>query len=286
MEAAQEPTPVLLFSHGTPMMLGEESNSRVAWERLGDEARRRGIKRIVIMGAHWVCGGDGVEVNMNTNGKKCPVGGVSDSRWLPYKLNADIDGGERVMRMLNEAGIKATPNYKWDWIHDTFNVLIRMFPRHIPPPTVVVSLNGFFDPQFHGRVGAALRPLRYEDTLIISTAGTVHNLFRAHWWDPMMHLDNRSQKTPPPDWAMEFRQLFEDAVLRNRGPHLRMALTRQMKHPRYREAHGTDEHYLANVFAGGAAGAEEDLDTNNYKLVEDWEYGNLASTQFQLGDWE
>ncbi|KAF5614088.1 dioxygenase [Fusarium sp. NRRL 25303] len=287
MAVSKFPMPVFLFSHGTPMMLGEDSNSRVIWEQVGAEARKRGVKRIVIMGAHWVCGGEGVEVNMNPNGKKHPVGGVTDARWLPYKLAADIEGGERVIQMLRDAGIKATPNYKWDWIHDTFSVLIRMFPNHVPPPTVVISCNGFFDPQLHGKVGAALRPLRYEDTLIIGSAGTVHNLYRAHWWELMMYTDNRAMKRPPEDWAMQFRQLMEDAVLNNRGPHLRRALSRLMKHPLFRDAHGTDDHFVANIFAAGAAGALEDLDSKNEKLGEaDWELGNLASQQYQLGQWE
>ena len=42
-------TPVHFFSHGSTMMLGEESNSATYWKKCGDEALANGVKHIVIM---------------------------------------------------------------------------------------------------------------------------------------------------------------------------------------------------------------------------------------------
>jgi hypothetical protein len=42
-------TPVHFFSHGTPSMLGEESESADYWKKCGDLAVRHGVKHIVIM---------------------------------------------------------------------------------------------------------------------------------------------------------------------------------------------------------------------------------------------
>jgi len=42
-------TPVYFFSHGSTMMLGEESTSADYWKQCGDEALSRGIKGVVIM---------------------------------------------------------------------------------------------------------------------------------------------------------------------------------------------------------------------------------------------
>jgi len=50
--------------------------------------------------------------------------------------------------MLRDAGLNAGPNAKFDWIHDTFLILIRMFPNGCPP-TVLVSMNQSFDPHLH-----------------------------------------------------------------------------------------------------------------------------------------
>lgn len=42
-------TPVHFFSHGSTMMLGEESQSADYWKKCGDEALANGIKGVVIM---------------------------------------------------------------------------------------------------------------------------------------------------------------------------------------------------------------------------------------------
>lgn len=41
------------MSHGSTMMLGEDSEPAEFWKSVGQEAKRRGIKGIVWMGAHW-----------------------------------------------------------------------------------------------------------------------------------------------------------------------------------------------------------------------------------------
>lgn len=42
-------TPVHFLSHGSTMMLGEESDSANYWKKCGDEALARNIKGVVIM---------------------------------------------------------------------------------------------------------------------------------------------------------------------------------------------------------------------------------------------
>ncbi|EOD44764.1 Aromatic ring-opening dioxygenase family protein [Neofusicoccum parvum] len=204
---------------------------------------------------------------------------------MPYKLKPDLEGGQKVIDLLRGAGFKATANTKFDWIHDTFLIVIRMFPNCVPPPAVIVSANSRYDPHFHCRMGAALRPLRYDDTLIIGSGGTVHNLYRNHWTHMLRFCDNFAQPVPPDPWALEFRQALQDAVLNHTGPELRRAVTRLMKHPRYREAHGTDDHFMANLFVAGAAGAPEDVGPNKL-LAECWELVNMCNTQYQLGEWQ
>ena len=46
-------TPVHFFSHGTPSMLGEESESADYWKKCGDDALRHGVKHIIIMVSAW-----------------------------------------------------------------------------------------------------------------------------------------------------------------------------------------------------------------------------------------
>ena len=43
------PTPIHFFSHGSTMMLGEESSSADYWKKCGDDALANGIKGVVMM---------------------------------------------------------------------------------------------------------------------------------------------------------------------------------------------------------------------------------------------
>ncbi|KAM5358921.1 hypothetical protein ACJZ2D_014871 [Fusarium nematophilum] len=97
--------------------------------------------------------------------------------------------------------------------------------------------------------------------------------------------DDFAQPMPPHAFALEFRQAIEDAVTQNKGPALRRAVTRLMKHPRYKEADGIDDHFVATMFAAGAAGSEDDVVQDAF-LGECWELVNMCNCQYQLGSWE
>ncbi|CZT18555.1 probable aromatic ring-opening dioxygenase family protein [Ramularia collo-cygni] len=279
-------TPVHFFSHGSTMMLGEESDSATYWKKCGDEALEQNIKGVIMMGAHWDALGDKLEVAMNPTPGKSPVAYVHPSKYADYKLEPDLPTGKRCMELLQSEKFNVKPNDKFEWIHDTYLILIRMFPKKCPP-TTIISMNARFDPHFHLRVGSALRPLRKEGYLIIGTGGAVHNLFRNKWAPMLKYRDNFAQETPPESWALEFRQSVEDCFSNNRGPALRRAITRLMKHPMYRDAHATDDHFMAACFVAGAAGDWEDEGEEKGRLeAETWELTNMCNSQFTIGSWK
>ena len=105
---------------------------------------------------------------------------------MNYKLNPDLPMASRCCEMLKSAGFKAKLNETFGWIHDTFLILIRMFPNGCPP-TTIISMNARYDPHFHASVGAALRPLRRENVLFIGTGGAVHNLYRNNWFQMLIY---------------------------------------------------------------------------------------------------
>jgi aromatic ring-opening dioxygenase catalytic subunit (LigB family) len=261
------------------MMLGEQSKSADYWKEAGDAALANKIKGIVIMGAHWDCKADhAVQVSMTPNPVKQPVANVAPEKYMDYKLNADMETPKRCIQMLKDAGINATPNENLEWIHDVFLIIIRMFPDPTTmPPTTIISTNARYDPHFHVRVGAALRPLRAENYLLMGSGGAVHNLYRNVWYPMLLYKDNFAQPTPPEPWALEFRQAFQDVVEKNSGPALRRGLTRLMKHPQYRDAHATDDHYMAALFVAGVVGDEEDTGVKGQLKAEDWELTNMCS---------
>ncbi|RYP90178.1 hypothetical protein DL770_003714 [Monosporascus sp. CRB-9-2] len=278
-------TPVHFFSHGSTMMLGEESESADYWKKCGDEALAHGLKGVVVMGAHWAAHSDAIEVATNPTPKKSPVAYVHPSKYKDYELNPDLATAERCVSLLRDVGFNANPNPSFDWIHDTYLILIRMFPNGCPP-TTIVSMNPRYDPHYHMRVGLALRPLRAEGYLLIGSGGAVHNLYR-NVWDPMILCgDNFAQPTPPGPWALEFRQSVEDVMRRGGGPRLRRAVTRLMKHPLFRDAHATDDHFMSMCFAAGAAGTAEDEGAPGEFGAEDWELTNMCNSQYTIGTWK
>ncbi|KAF1984855.1 aromatic ring-opening dioxygenase family protein [Aulographum hederae CBS 113979] len=277
-------TPVHFFSHGSTMMLGEESTSADYWKACGDLALSHNIKGVIMMGAHWDAAGDAIEVATNPSPAKSPLAYVHPDKYVNYKLNPDLKTAERVLGMLKKDGFAARENKEFDWIHDTFLILIRMFPSGCPP-TTLISMNARFDPHFHLKVGSCIRPLRKENYLIIGTGGAVHNLYRNNWKPMMAYRDNFAQPVPPGAWALEFRQAFEDVMTRGCGPRLRRAVTRLMKHPLYRDAHGTDDHFMSAMFVAGACGDEEDAGVEGVLGAETWELSHMCNSQFTLGYW-
>lgn len=233
------------------------------------------------------------------------------SKYQAYQLNPDLDYVPTLQSTLAAAGIPSSPDATFDWIHDTYLVLIRMFPNGCPP-TTILSMNQTYDPHFHMSVGAALRPLRNwprHRTLFVGSGGAVHNLYRNVWGPMLRYRDNFAQPTPPEPWALDFRQEVVSAfcpgheesvpadesacgrVIRNRdgqgagGPLLRRKITSLMKHPKYRDAHGTDDHFMATMFVAGLCGGRGDEKMQGEMGAEDWELTNMCNSQFTLGSW-
>ncbi|EMC95499.1 hypothetical protein BAUCODRAFT_123929 [Baudoinia panamericana UAMH 10762] len=258
--------------------LSEASASADYWKRCSDDALAHGCKGIVMMGAHWdVKGPARIEVATKPNPGMNPVA-------YNYQLNPDIATAKRVVTLPRGHNIDAQENPTFDWIHDSFLILIRMFPDGCPP-TTLLSLNAHYDPHFHMRIGSILRPLRKEGYLLIGTGGAVHNLYRNDWTQMIRYRDNFAMPRSPDSWAMEFRQSFEDAITKNSRPHLRRAITKLMKHPGFRDAHGTDEHFMPATFVAGAAGDAEDDGVYGKLMAEGWELRNMCHSQFTIGSW-
>lgn len=140
-----------------------------------------------------------------------PVAYVHPDKYVNYRLNPDLPMADRCVDLLNAAGLKARKNTTFDWIHDTYLILIRMFPSGCPP-TTLISMNARYDPHYHVKVGSALSSLRdnpKDKTLIIGTGGAVHNLYRNEWAQMLLYRDNFAMENPPEECMMDFRQEFE-----------------------------------------------------------------------------
>lgn len=89
---------------------------------------------------------------------------------------------------------------------------------------------------------------------------------------------------------LEFRQSVEDVFIKNcRNGSMKGALTRGitrlMKHPMFRDAHATDDHYMAACFVAGVADGTKREGDECELGAEDWELVNMCNSQFTIGRW-
>lgn len=222
-------------------------------------------------GAHWWVDDNKIKVGMNPSPSVMPVANVHPKKWQDYKPNPDLATGQRCIDMLSDAGFEVEGDTERIWMIDVFPLLVAMFPDECPPVTVV-SLNSHFDPFYHARIGTVLRPLREEGYLFIGSGGGVHNLYRTEWKYMNKYKDNFAMEKPPDPENIEFRTALEDVIVKNGGgPKLKRGLARLMKHPYFRDAHGTDEHYIPALFVAGAIGEEQDEVAQGVLGAECWE---------------
>jgi aromatic ring-opening dioxygenase catalytic subunit (LigB family) len=208
---------------------------------------------------------------MNPDANAQPIALVGRAKYGKYKPNADLETGSRCIKILEAAGYEVEPDYKCNWLIDTFPMIFRMFPSGCPPVTII-SQNSFFEPHFHVEIGRILRPLRKEGYLFIGSGGGVHNLYRTEWKYMFKYRDNFAQEKPPEPTHLEFRQALEDVICKNGGgPAMKQGVVRLMKHPYYRDAHGTDDHYMPTCFIAGVVGEEEDRKDQGVLGAELWE---------------
>lgn len=61
--------------------------------------------------------------------------------------------------------------------HDVYLIPFAYFGDGCPP-TTLISANARYDPQFHMKIGAMLRPLRKGNYFFIGKGAAVHKLYR------------------------------------------------------------------------------------------------------------
>ncbi|PWY90706.1 LigB subunit of an aromatic-ring-opening dioxygenase LigAB [Aspergillus heteromorphus CBS 117.55] len=331
-------TPVHFFSHGSPMMLCQTTASSEYWRKCGEEALAQKVKGIVMMSSHWTTSTPSIHISTNPSPNLIPIPFLPRDTYtsLPSQIPTDLPTAHRIIALLSAANIPTTPDPTYNYQVDVYIPLLHMFPipTTIPPVTILSTPITPTSPHFHLLTGQALRLLRQENYLLLSTGGTVHNLYRNRWMSLLRYRDSLAQETPPEGWALEFRGAVEDVFTRNidftevydctnkknddddnagmwksgtgrgRSAGLAGRVMRLMKHPRFREAHATDEHFLPVVWGAGAVGGffgdgdgidgEGDRNRKDTEKrerekavlgAETWELGNMANLQFTVGRW-
>jgi aromatic ring-opening dioxygenase catalytic subunit (LigB family) len=219
-------------------------------------------KAVLMVSAHWEETAFTV-MSSPAPGMLYDYGGFPPHTYeVVYAAPGDPVLAERVVALIEAAGLPAARNAQRGFDHGAFCTLVPMFPE-ADVPVVQLSLKRGLDPAEHLAVGRALAPLRNEGVLILGSGFSFHNLrlYGGQGREPSAGFDAWLQDAlPSPEGRAERLQAW------SRAPAARLA------HPR-------EEHLLPLMVAAGAA--EADAASCNYHETDFM--GGVTASSFRFG---
>lgn len=146
---------------------------------------------------------------------------------------------DRVTTLLHSQGIDSRIDPDRGFDHGMYSPMAVIYPG-ANVPVVQLSLRNNLDPADHLALGAALRPLRHENVLIIGSGLSYHNL-----------SDFTAAASAP---SAEFDQWLTHSVTTLDSDARHQALLQWETAPSARFAHPKEEHLIPLMVAAGAAG--------------------------------
>ncbi|MBT0669002.1 4,5-DOPA dioxygenase extradiol [Novosphingobium profundi] len=253
--------PSLFVGHGSPMTMITDNPERRFLEALGRALPRP--KAILTVTAHWETRGA-----THFSAEEFPRT-IHDFRGFPQELYEMLypaaTSPELQQAIAARAGdIPVRGDASWGFDHGVWGVLRPLFPE-ADIPVVAMSINHALTPEQHLTLAQRLAPLRREGVLIVASGNIVHNL----------RLWRGSQGTKP-EWAVEFQQRINQAVIAND-----LAALTQFSREDQAAANAINsaEHYLPLLYAVGARLPEDQVG-----LFNDTIDSALSMTSYLLGD--
>ncbi len=234
--------PVIFLSHGAPSLLLEAGVTGEAWRRLGEQLPRPSA--ILVISAHW-------ESHVPTFSRTLQPETIHDFSGFPetlYRLKYPAPGAPKVAdaaaKLLQQANIPVQLDDKRGLDHGAWVPLSIMFPQ-ADIPVAQLSLQPEKNPAWHLALGRALRPLREQGVLIISSGSITHNL-RAIFSNP--------PGKPVPVWVTDFCDWVAERI--SEGDIDALCAYRTLA-PYAEVNHPSEEHFLPLFVALGAASQAE-----------------------------
>ena len=182
---------------------------------------------------------------------------------VQYPAPGAPDVAQRILTLLQAAGIPAAQDGHRGFDHGTFAPLVVMYPD-AQVPVLQLSLKASYDPAEHLAVGRALRALRDEGVLIVGSGLSFHN------------LRLRGAAALAPSKAFDG---WLHTVLESQAPAARSAsLLAWEQAPAARVAHPEEDHLLPLMVALGAA--EDAVATTVYHETSDMLGWTMSSWRF------
>jgi len=230
--------PVLFVSHGNPMTVFDQSSASeyFAWTR-----HLPNPKALVIFSAHWETERLNFGEIVRHNELVYDFYGFSDELYqLQYPAEAAAYLVQPIRDLLkNEIAVTTRGLDHGVWVP-----LLHMWPD-ANIPILQMSIPSGLSNQGLMDIGKKLSPLRDEGVMIVGAGTLTHNI--------PLGLSRKYSSTP--EWAIEFDQWVEDALLHNRASILEW----EIRAPQAKLNHPTAEHFKPLLIAMGAASDKDEV---------------------------
>lgn len=233
--------PALYISHGSPMLLLQNSEAKDFLSGFGRELGRPAA--ILVASAHF----ETAEPRLTADQEPEMIydfGGFPRALYeTTYEAPGDPALAERAARLLTESGMPAATIKDRGFDHGTWVPLKLLYPD-AKIPVVQLSVQPRAGAAHHVALGMALSALRADGVLIIGSGSLTHNLSE-------LFRHGRELDAPAPDWVTRFGEWSKERI---EAGDLDAVAHYRSRAPFARENHPTEEHFLPLPFAMGAAG--------------------------------
>lgn len=230
--------PLLFVSHGAPTFAIEPGLAGPRLSRLGRELPKPDA--IVVVSPHWMTRGE-VRVTSSTAPETIhDFGGFPGALYtLSYPAPGAPALASHIVDLLQTAGWQSRLDSARGLDHGAWIPLMYLAPD-ADIPVVQVSMPATLDTRSAWQLGAALKPLREMNVLIVASGSLTHNLY-----------EFRGATSHGADYVKQFAAW---TALTLQAGNIDQLLDYKQYAPSAERAHPTDEHFLPLFIALGAAG--------------------------------
>lgn len=257
--------PALFISHGSPDIAIADTAAADFLKTLAADLPRP--RAIVVASAHFE--DDEARATMDAHPETIHDFGGFDPRLyaMTYPAPGDPQLAGDIVARLRAAGFEAAGATGRGFDHGAWVPLSLIYPK-ADIPVIEVSIDPAEGPDYHLRLGAALRGLREAGVLVIGSGSFTHNLREAFG---NIRQGRRTVETP--DWVSAFADWMTDRIVAGDREAL---IDYRAKAPFARENHPTDEHLMPLFVALGAGGEG----AKAKRLHDSRDFGVLAMEAF------
>jgi 4,5-DOPA dioxygenase extradiol len=252
--------PTLFLSHGAPDLPLRDGAVTEFLRSLHQQFVKP--KAILVASAHWYSARPMVSAAVAPRTIHDFSGFPADLYKLNYPAPGSPELADRVITLLNQAGIAAQIDPDRGFDHGTWTPLLLAYPA-ADIPVVQLSIQYYRDVTYHWQLGQALETLRQDGVLIIGSGSATHNLeaFSAQY------------DAEPYSWVQQFDHWLGEAIAQQDWP--RLMRYRQLA-PYAQENHPTADHLLPLFVSLGAAGAA----AKGVQLHQSYTYGAFSMAAY------